>query len=56
MRNEISQAKKEANFYVENVEKSKVIEAIQKRKSRKQNKADSQSKLNEVNLITLFVH
>ncbi len=35
MRTEISQAKKEANFYLENVEKSKAISAIEERKKKK---------------------
>jgi len=47
MRTEISQAKKEANFYIENVEKSKVIDAIEKRKGKKHKMVDSQSELNK---------
>ena len=35
MRTEISQAKKEANFYVENVEKGKTLEAIETRKRKR---------------------
>lgn len=35
MRTEISQAKREANFYVQNVEKGKAIEAMETRKRKK---------------------
>eukprot|EP00794_Sanderia_malayensis_P013016 gene13016-14356_t len=38
MRTEISQAKKEASFYLDNVEKGKVMTAMEKRKSRKRQK------------------
>ena len=48
MRTEISQAKKEANFYIENVEKSKIIDAIEKRKGKKHKMVDSQSELDKV--------
>lgn len=37
MRTEISQAKKEANFYIQNVEKGKAIDAM---KTRKRKRAD----------------
>ena len=49
MRNEISQAKKEVNFYIENVEKNKIITAAEKRKIKKQKLTNSQSDLSEVN-------
>ena len=35
MRTEISQAKKEANFYLQNVEKAKAIEAMEERKRKR---------------------
>lgn len=35
MRTEISQAKREANFYIQNVEKGKAIDAIETRKRKK---------------------
>lgn len=35
MRTEISQAKKEANFYVQNVEKGKAIDAMETRKRKR---------------------
>ena len=35
MRTEISQAKKEANFYLQNVEKGKAIDAIETRKRKR---------------------
>ena len=38
MRTEISQAKKEANFYLENVEKNKTISAMEERKTKKRKK------------------
>ncbi len=38
MRTEISQAKKEASVYLENVEKSKAISAMEERKSKKRKK------------------
>ena len=49
MSNEISQAKKEVNFYIENVEKNKIITATEKRKIRKQKLTGNQSELSEVN-------
>ena len=48
MRTEISQAKKEADFYIENVEKSKIIDAIEKRKGKKHKLMDSQSEIDKV--------
>ena len=48
MRSEISQAKKEANFYIENVEKGNLIAAVEKRKKKKRKLDDSQAELNEV--------
>lgn len=50
MRNEISQAKKEANFYIENVEKSKMIAAVEERKKKKRKLTDSNSDMNEVKI------
>ena len=35
MRTEISQAKREANFYIQNVEKGKAIDAIETRKRKR---------------------
>lgn len=35
MRTEISQAKKEANFYLQNVEKGKAIDAMETRKRKR---------------------
>ena len=35
MRTEISQAKREANFYIENVEKGKAFEAMETRKRKR---------------------
>lgn len=35
MRTEISQAKREANFYIQNVEKGKTIDAIETRKRKR---------------------
>ena len=35
MRTEISQAKREANFYIQNVEKGKAIEAMETRKRKR---------------------
>ena len=40
MRTEISQARKEADFYIENIEKRKVISAMEERKSKKRKKED----------------
>ncbi|XP_068744837.1 uncharacterized protein [Montipora capricornis] len=45
MRTEISQAKKEANFYVENVEKGKTLEAIETRKRKRNDQKPVEKKL-----------
>ena len=50
MRTEISQAKKEVNFYMENLEKSKIFAAVEERKSKKRKMTGSQLELNEVRL------
>ena len=38
MRTEISQAKREANFYLENVDKNKAFRAMEKRRKKKNSK------------------
>eukprot|EP00795_Rhopilema_esculentum_P005441 gene5441-616_t len=43
MRAEISQVRKEANFYLDNVEKSKAITAMEERKKKKRKQADTLS-------------
>ena len=43
MRAEISQVRKEANFYLDNLEKSKAIIAMEERKKKKRKVADNLS-------------
>ena len=41
MRTEISQAKREANFYLENVDKNKAFRAMDKRKRKRNSESDN---------------
>eukprot|EP00112_Aurelia_sp_Birch-Aquarium-sp1_P019584 Seg487.4 transcript_id=Seg487.4/GoldUCD/mRNA.D3Y31 product="Pre-rRNA-processing protein ESF2" protein_id=Seg487.4/GoldUCD/D3Y31 len=47
MRTEISQAKKEVNYYLGNVEKNKVITKIEERKSKKRKRENDSSKADQ---------
>ena len=51
MRTEISQAKREANFYLENVDKNKAFRAMEKRRKNKNSK-EINTKVGEFTIIT----
>lgn len=51
MRTEISQAKKEVNYYLGNVEKNKVITKIEERKSKKRKRENDSSKADQVSFV-----
>ena len=51
MRTEISQAKKEVNYYLDNVEKNKTLTKIEERKSKKRKREDDASQADQVNVV-----
>ena len=53
MRTEISQAKKEVNYYLDNVEKNKTLTKIEERKSKKRRQEDGASQADQVNVVNL---
>jgi hypothetical protein len=54
MRTEISQAKREANFYLENVDKNKAFKAMEKRRKKK-NSEDINTKVGRFYKLLLCI-